>query len=313
MPGSFGKVNYALRPAKSVERKMIAEAVRRLSPVVSTNSYTYVGMGSPFFTDFILFHRSLGIEDMTSIESQESKSPRFLLNKPFNCVAIDFGSAGDAMRRLDWRGPMILWLDYDYAINRSMLMDVKYAAKRLAPFSVLIVTADSELADDPDERLTTLIERVGTAHVPTGTTLRDLDGWGSAAVTRDILTRKIRDTLSFATAAHKDQAKREYRQLFNFQYEDSTPMVTCGGIILRRDQISAFDKIDFGGLNFVKSGIQHFRIRVPSLTYREVHYFDSLLPTEDIRSIDRKSIPLKDLQAYSGIYRFFPAFVEAEL
>ena len=49
MPGSFTKVNYALRPAKSIERKMMAEAVRRLSPVIATEDYAYVGFGSPFF------------------------------------------------------------------------------------------------------------------------------------------------------------------------------------------------------------------------------------------------------------------------
>lgn len=313
MPGSFRKVNYALRPAKAIERKMIAEAIRHLAPLIPTETLAYVGLGSPFFSDFTLFHRALGIENMTSIESEESRKPRFELNRPFGCVALEYGNAGDVMRRLDWAGPMILWLDYDYAVKKSMLEDIRYAARRLTPPSVLLVTADTRFGKEPDDRYDELVRRVGYNAVPDGTTLKDLDGWGSAAVSREIIFKKIEDTTSFSTAARKRPKRKRYRQLFNFRYQDGAPMMTCGGVILREEQETAFSKLGLSQMSFVRTGTRAFEIRVPSLTYRELHYFDSLLPTTDLRSIDRRSIPLQDLKAYSGVYRFFPAFVEAEL
>ena len=46
MASSFTKIDYRLRPAKSVERRMMAESFLRLRPFGSVESYRYVGMGS---------------------------------------------------------------------------------------------------------------------------------------------------------------------------------------------------------------------------------------------------------------------------
>ena len=43
---SYEKINYNLRPAKNIERKMIAEACRLLPSVRPVNRYRYVGFGS---------------------------------------------------------------------------------------------------------------------------------------------------------------------------------------------------------------------------------------------------------------------------
>ncbi len=68
MSESYMQINYSLRPAKSVERKMLCEAIKRLAVFDKIESYKYVGFGSAYFSDFSLIHRSLGIEDMLSIE-----------------------------------------------------------------------------------------------------------------------------------------------------------------------------------------------------------------------------------------------------
>lgn len=61
-------VNYRLRPAKNIERKMMGEVFGRLSAVEPLKAYQYVGFGAEFFSDFALYHQTLGIADMSSIE-----------------------------------------------------------------------------------------------------------------------------------------------------------------------------------------------------------------------------------------------------
>ena len=94
MTGSYEKINYALRPAKSIERKMLCEVFRRLTPLGKLESYRYIGFGSTYFTDFILFHKSLGINSMISIEKDEGNKDRFNFNLPFRCINLKFGSSG---------------------------------------------------------------------------------------------------------------------------------------------------------------------------------------------------------------------------
>ena len=68
MAGSYRMVNYALRPAKAIERQMMGEALRRLHPFQRVEAYRYVGFGSIYFSDFQLVHRTLGLNSMISIE-----------------------------------------------------------------------------------------------------------------------------------------------------------------------------------------------------------------------------------------------------
>src|SRR6266581_5372051 len=114
---SYRIVNFSLRPAKSVERKMLAEAFRLLSRFGSINAYRYIGLGSNFFSDFILFHKSLGITNMTSIEQDRPFAKRFAFNRPFLCVDIKIGESGEILPTLNWSMRTILWLDYDLPLD----------------------------------------------------------------------------------------------------------------------------------------------------------------------------------------------------
>ncbi len=51
---SFEKINYNLRPNKCIERKMMCDALGRLSFIEHLDNYRYIGLGSPYFADFIL-------------------------------------------------------------------------------------------------------------------------------------------------------------------------------------------------------------------------------------------------------------------
>ena len=53
-------INYVMRPAKNIERKMMGEVLARLSAIAPLSKYRYVGLGSEFFKDFVLYHQMLG-------------------------------------------------------------------------------------------------------------------------------------------------------------------------------------------------------------------------------------------------------------
>jgi hypothetical protein len=55
MSSSYRKINYTLRPAKNIERKMLCEAFHKLHPFGKVQNYRYIGFGSTYFSDFILF------------------------------------------------------------------------------------------------------------------------------------------------------------------------------------------------------------------------------------------------------------------
>src|SRR5947208_3271845 len=94
--GSYPRrINYALRPAKSIERKMLTEAFGCLASFGRVSAYRYVGFGSPFFSDFILFHRTLGINNMISIEQDVDHRERFAFNRPFSCIQLEYGSSNE--------------------------------------------------------------------------------------------------------------------------------------------------------------------------------------------------------------------------
>ena len=60
MTASYRLIDYSLRPAKFAERRMLSEMFSRLKVFGSLESYRYIGFGSIWFTDCVLFHRALG-------------------------------------------------------------------------------------------------------------------------------------------------------------------------------------------------------------------------------------------------------------
>ena len=140
---SYETINYRLRPAKAVERKMLCEALRRLSAFGDIAKYRYVGFGSAYFTDFVLFHRALGIASMVSIEHDTDNEARFEFNKPFGCVTMKYMPASQALPALPWNERTIFWLDYDGQLDEEVLSDVAAVATRAVSGSVLIVSVNA--------------------------------------------------------------------------------------------------------------------------------------------------------------------------
>jgi hypothetical protein len=130
--GSFKKFNYGLRPCKQVERKILIEQFQRLSELgYRISDYRYVGFGSVYYVDFIMFHKYLRIRKMDCIEhSTDQRRMRF--NKPYRFITLRLRPYADAVTSIRRTIPYLVWLDYDYPMTASMLQDIDNTVSRLA-------------------------------------------------------------------------------------------------------------------------------------------------------------------------------------
>jgi hypothetical protein len=315
---SFEKFNYSLRPAKNVERKMLCEAMSRLSRIAPLPYYQYVGFGSIGFVDFSLFHQRLGVRDMVSIEADDRAKSRAKFNRPYSCIQMKWGYSHEILPKLKWTKRSIIWLDYDVPINPNVLSDVATVASSVKSGSMLVITIDAvpkEIDTEKntaEERLKDLRLRVGKDLVPSSITGTDLAGWGTAKTTRAIIDNYLKKVLSDRNAPLKVDSRIAYEQLFNFHYADGAKMVTVGGVFLNPSDQEKISAKHFDDLEFTKTGDEPYLIEAPILTLREIRYLDERLPRTAPEVPHPKWLPEVERKKYGKVYRYFPAFSEVE-
>jgi len=323
---SYEKINYSLRPSKQIERKMLLEAFRRLYHFERVDKYRYIGLGSVYFSDFILMHKALGVEDMLSIEDEDDdgKQERFKFNCPYGCISLEFKKSTAVLAKVPWDKRTILWLDYDQRIQNYMLQDIEFFCANAIPGSMIIITLNANDADmdsrrKPDEiksalqkELNRIKGRLGHKKIPRGTKWKDLQKWGTAHVLRTIINNHITEVLSSRNGVLSPEDKINYTQLFNFHYADGAKMLTVGGVIHRKSSPNILENV-FSDLSFIRTNTQAYHIQEPKLTYRELRYLDRQLPSTSVTSINSTGIPQEHLETYADIYRYFPTFAETEI
>lgn len=323
MSKSYERLYYYLRPAKTIERKMLCEALRRLLVSHDLAEYRYVGFGSTFFSDFMLIHKSLGMNDMISIEREEEDKSRFIFNCPYKCIKLRFGEANDVLPKINWSKKIILWLDYDNKLNESMLTDIGTFCSRAKAGSVILVTIDIspdelQTQEESKTRYEQLSDRINRRKIPIDVEEKDLDAKNYPGICYNIVNNEIDEILATRNGGLKD--KLLYKQLFNFYYRDgSSPMLSFGGILYSEKDKIKINEYKFSRLKFLRcdrSIYDPYKIDVPVLTFREMRYLDKILPVKKMSEIKKKDrlkfLKIKMVEDYSKIYRYFPNFVEAE-
>jgi hypothetical protein len=328
------RINYTIRPAKHVERKMLCETFARLSALGDLKDYRYIGMGSAYFTDFCLFHKSLGISKLLSIESEDEgyQKKRILFNVPYSCVEVKFGLSYDVLPNLPknkWKNKCIVWLDYVDKLKYQMLGDIDIVVFNLQPGSLLLLTVNIEKDELPIEskvkitdkqyRIKMLEENVGKDNIPPRAYDLNLNVEQNKKIIREIIDNNILNSLNHRNGGLNDNEQLQYLQLFNIYYKDSADMLTVGGIFYNNQQMEIINKI-FNNLDFIRNGEETFDLIVPKLTFREMHALNKLLPKNEIPKTKKSknkilSIPLAldDIKNYASIYRYFPIFSESNL
>ncbi len=342
MAKSYENINYSLRPGKSIERKMFVELFQKLSAFYPLPHYQYVGFGSTYFSDFLLYHKALGINNLISIEGDVKNENRFKFNVPFSCVKLHFNHSNEILPLLKMdETPTILWLDYDSVLLEEMFEDIETFVSTALEGSILLVTvnanqfnADTNTSLTNDElidfRYNKLKANVGEDKIPLGITGSSLNKKGTPKVYDQIIVDEINSHLSARNGSmlSSNPNRFNFKKLVNIVYQDGAQMLTVGGIITKEHQATNLAAARFEELNFFNDSDVSTKIETPNLTYKEISYLTSLLPShidlttgviDNMNQIDTNItnisdiLPLKDVKKFSKVYRYFPTFTESNI
>lgn len=305
---SYLKVHYEFRPAKQVERRMLIDSLQMLGeggfPI---RDYRYTGMGSVYFIDFILFHRILGLERMTSVEYDNTIERRVTFNRPFEFIDLHIAPIGDIIPTLSKEEKHILWLDYDGIISRNQLQDVSLAATYLTPGSIFLVTIDAEPPTETDSPKDWRDYFLGEAkeYLDSETPL-------GAFAKSELPRRNVELVEKALRAGLVGRQGVEFIPMFNFLYKDSNQMITVGGMFGSKTEKRKIRASAIADAFYYRSSLEADPciITVPLLTRKERQYLEALIPYKDSYSPTDFEITSELLSAYREIYRFCPSYAE---
>ncbi|WP_194954046.1 O-methyltransferase [Sphingopyxis solisilvae] len=320
MTGSFDKIDYSLRPAKYAERRMLRDVFRRVAPFAPPETYTYIGFGSVWFADFVLFHRALGVRDMISIECKAKAFDRIKDNAPFR-IDLELGRSEKVLTRLDLTKRAFLWLDYDDAIDANMLLDLRTVSAKAQSGTLLAVTVRAQRArqadqaeDDADGTGLSALDRFRTAfnraRVPAVIEEEDLYGRPFAKVSRDMLRGEIETAL----IARNRKATEDWRfeTVCSFEYADGVLMTTIVGMFLKEEDRATFEQCGFENLPFASAEKAAFKIEVPLITPKEFKLLEAQLPLKSTAALETGTIPNAQAANFERLYRYLPSYAVLE-
>ena len=300
-----------LRPNKNVERKLFLSTLMKLQPVFDISSYRYVGFGSMWFSDFVLLHKSLGIDDMVTIERQKSREKRVEFNKPFACIAVRMEEAATALGEVLDSKPSIVWLDYDGPLKNAMTGDLETAIGAMSSGSMLLVTVnatvdqlknkkleDQELS--PEGYLADICDDKSLIAFRNRLTCNDFP-----ALVAEILHQRLK------SAALEKKPGCEFMPIWTYRYADDADMITVGGMIADAIDKTRFANSGAAALPFV-TGTNLFDIALPILTEKEKRALDKRLPCAtalDPATLEFELRP-SEVAAYQRFYLEYPVFNE---
>ena len=316
---SYEKINYMLRPRKQIERKILIELFQKIQNYnknINLVKYHYIGLGSVYYYDFILFHKFLNINKMTSLDKENTKK-RFEFNKPYDFIEFKNVSTTDFLFNYNFKDKLLIWLDYDSilydikhnTINDSILNDIEEITKRSKVNDFFILTVDITCPENSEQKKSFL---------------DSFDIYISNKFKKEKFIYPqhyhyvIQDILLNYIEEHQRYQDIKFHKLFSFHYRDSAHMYTLGGIYDKSDIFQkSLSNEDF--ININKDNI--ISIDVPVLTYREKLYLDSEISKLQkkigrnnkmklLNSLDFEIRSLEELKNYLTYYKYYPQYFE---
>lgn len=325
MANSGQNINYNLRPCKSVERKMICELIKRLSPLGKPEEYRYIGMGAKYFTDFALIHRDLGIKEMHSMEinTDENNKKRFEFNKPFNCINLLFGEAGNLLNstKMNWKNEKnIIWLDYDGGFHNKQLRDIETCMRKAEGSSIVFVTFNADFGESfrkagPNEKLELFCEKVDNANLTGMLGKKSVAGEEKYLTLNKMFNMVVRSRVSERNRiAQGEKEKIQCEQIAYFRYADSkAEMLTIGWCIYNKIDQSVYDNCGVNELEFYNNSAKPYEINVPNLTYKEISILNQNMPNADHPIEGAEFITEIEIEEYKKIYKYYPTMFEVPI
>ena len=323
---SFEYINYMFRPKKQIERKIIIEILQELKKEIPLSKYLYIGFGSIYYYDFILFHKMLNINKFLSIDDK-STIKRFNFNRPYDFISFENRISTDFLNEHDWKKNSVLWLDYDNKLNDIVLSDIKIIAKNCKKKNFLIITLNAyceNVAEKRDQAQKKFFSKFGMYISPEYKNKKYYTPKHFPYLLQEVILKYL-----MTMSEYRDIS---FYKLFSFRYKDSSPMFTIGGIF--------DDKKDLCNRKwhnkFISTDKEVKDINVPILTYCEKFHIDSHIEElkQEIEKIEyenkegddslmeekmtkkiNETLPFElgsfyDLKNYIKFYRYYPQYYE---
>ena len=312
MIASYERFDYLIRPAKQIERKLLLEGMHTLSSYFDIREYRYVGLGSPFYADFMLFHRYLYIHDMLCIERRPIKK-RMRFNKPFPTIKLKYGEVSEIIPGLDRHRPHVVWLDYDYPLTKETLDDLSGLSTVLAEESIVLITIEADPRvpnpnDLPSETIDEIrayrreaVDNAIGGRIDGGVKLLHMTETRLPLLYAEVLLNYLSDKLSVRSLM--------FYPMFNFVYADGRQMLSLGGMVGTRKTRAKIKKSGFFELPFASRSRKTVPtlISAPPLTVRERLWLDQNASNRD----PSFEVPNRVVKHYRRYYRYYPNYFEA--
>jgi len=327
---SFKKVHYALRPRKQIERKIIIELLRDTTRKINVeiSNYGYLGMGSIYYYDFILFHKFLNIASMTSLDSDTCVN-RFEFNKPFDFIDFKNKSTSNYLQeyQLATNKNTVTWFDYDSSLlwysskaekfrhSVDILDDIAMIADRSKRYDFFLIIVDVTLPADifiTLPRRKELIDNYRTVLSRKYQNTRNITEANFPYIIQNVILNSIKNV--------EIGKNCKFRKLFSFYYKDSAPMYTLGGIFDENQFTHRTLKNKF----FVFDEDKITDINTPLLTYKEKLHLDQRIKfiydsiqgkqKEEIEKLITTNLGFElncvDIKSYLEYYKYYPQYYE---
>ena len=315
MAGSDQKINYQVRPAKSIERKMLCDIIREIQLIRADGEMRYIGLGAKYFTDFLLLHNEFGITDMISIEAEKERQIRYEFNKPLKCIQMWYGTTNEILPQLDGFNEKmnLVWLDYDDAFEEAMLLDIETICRNLDVGSMFFISCNySFRGEKPSEKMETFKNNVGNFFDET----IEKNKYTSKKipfVIKKLIDSQISKTISMRNRLEQDFV--EYKQLLFLSYQDGAPMMTIGGILINEELKEKLDNSRlFDKYWFMSHDDNIFAIEIPKLTNKEIQLILKNLPITEEEFLAQEDnffgIKYEEISKFEKIYRYYPYYSE---
>ncbi len=308
---------------------MIRDLLSRYSTSYPMEDYTYVGFGSKFFTDFLLFHKYLHIDKLISIEGDKGNQKKYDFNKPLKCIDIKYGMSTEVLPTLSLeKNKTIVWLDYDGLLNEDCLADVAGLADRLEDGSVLLITYNSrplksaelrkqypEIESEKERLKQYITDTHGSNYLPHNLELRGLHKWNDySALLRQLVVNSLEKRLA-VKAMGETSTKTRFKQVVNFNYQDGCEMSTLGFVFYSDEkELEKIEGSKISLFDFYKDGVEPYKIEVPNLTMKEIKALLEVMPKSTTRLKEMEAIvPPSEIEQFSKIYKYLPLFTDSEV
>ncbi|NBH83732.1 hypothetical protein D7X88_03270 [bacterium C-53] len=315
MPGSDQKINYQVRPAKSIERKMLCDLIREIQLIRVDGEMRYIGLGAKYFTDFLLFHNEFGITDMISIEAEKERQIRYDFNKPLKCIQMWYGTTNEVLPQIDGFNEKmnLIWLDYDDTFEDTMLIDVETICRNLDIGSMFFLSCNySFRGEKPSEKMVSFKNSVGD-YFDEKIEKNEYKSKNMPFIIKKLIDNQIHKTIKMRNRI--DQSLIEYLQLLFLTYKDGAPMMTIGGILVDEVLKGKLKNSGLFGKYLFMSCDEHiFSIDIPKLTNKEIQLILKNIPVteEEFLKHEQKfyGIGYDEICKFEKIYRYYPYYSE---